>query len=140
MKKRKGFIYFACAAVAVFQCANTSGKHEIMNEKNAVSRFAALSHELRYKVFRLLATRGDKGYFAGEIATCLDVPASTLSPHLSRLEREKLVARDKQGSHILYKVNPVGVSELIDHLIEDCCEGRPELCGGAASRRQSCAE
>ena len=102
-----------------------------MDEKNAIQRFAALAHELRYNAFRILARRGETGMFAGELARQLGAPASTLSPHLGRLEREQLIKSQRQGAHILYSINPEGVSELVQHLVDDCCEGRPELCGGA---------
>ena len=124
----------------VFTVIIDLAKSETMEEKQAITRFAALAHELRYKVFRMLTSRGTKGHFAGELARQLDVPSSTLSPHLSRLEREELIVSEKQGSHILYKIKPEGIAELIDHLVEDCCEGRPELCGGVLNKQGACAE
>ena len=46
--------------------------------------FAALAHELRLEVFRLLVATLPDGMAAGQIAQRLDVPASTLSTHLAQ--------------------------------------------------------
>ncbi len=50
-------------------------------------RFAALGNGLRLAVFRLVIAAGDQGIPAGQIASRLDVPASTLSSHLKILRR-----------------------------------------------------
>ena len=62
-----------------------------MEEKNALAALAALSHETRLAVFRLLVTQGPTGLPAGEIADLLGVVASTLSFHLKELDRAGLL-------------------------------------------------
>ena len=52
--------------------------------------FAALAHDLRLEVFRLLVATLPKGMPAGQIAQRLEVPASTLSTHLAQLERVRV--------------------------------------------------
>ena len=49
-----------------------------MEEKNALAALAALSHETRLAVFRLLVTQGPTGLPAGEIA---DRSASSHRPY-----------------------------------------------------------
>ncbi len=107
-----------------------------MNDQQAIARFSALAHEVRHGIFRLLVPLGDVGLAAGEISQQLGVGASTLSAHLAQLERSGLITAKRSGTRIIYAISPSGVSELIDHLISDCCGGRPELCGGAAPEKR----
>ena len=102
-----------------------------MESDIAVTQFAALAHPLRYAAFRLLVETGSEGLTAGDIARRLDTPPSTLSAHLAQLERCALASSRRDGVRIFYAISPAGVSALIDHLVRDCCNGRPELCGGA---------
>lgn len=106
-----------------------------MDTTLAISQFAALAHPLRYQAFRLLVASGLEGLRAGDIAVQLDTPPSTLSSHLSQLERSGLIGARRDGVRIHYAINPAGVSALVDHLVRDCCDNRPELCGGAPTRQ-----
>ena len=53
-----------------------------MEQKAALSALAALAHETRLAVFRLLVTAGPSGLPAGEIAARVGVAATTLSFHV----------------------------------------------------------
>lgn len=102
-----------------------------MEIKQALSCLAALAHETRLAVFRLLVREGPGGMPAGEIARRLGVPAPTLSFHLKELERAGLVGATRQQRQILYATDFAGTRALLDFLMRDCCQGHPELCGGA---------
>ena len=91
--------------------------------------FAALAHDVRLRVFRLLLQRGPDGLPAGQIALRLQVPASTLSAHLAQLERARLLRSWRDRQRILYAVDNDGTKNLVAFLVDDCCGGRPELCG-----------
>jgi DNA-binding transcriptional ArsR family regulator len=91
--------------------------------------FAALAHELRLSVFRLLVSAAPEGLPAGRIAERLQVPASTLSAHLAQLERAGLLKSWRERQRILYAIDTEGTRNLIGFLINDCCGGQPELCG-----------
>ena len=52
-----------------------------MEEPTAIDAFAALAHQHRLAVFRILVRTGPNGLAAGEIAARLDVPPSSLSFH-----------------------------------------------------------
>jgi DNA-binding transcriptional ArsR family regulator len=91
--------------------------------------FAALAHELRLAVFRLLLEKSPDGLAAGEISLRLQVPASTLSAHLAQLERVGLLKSRREHRRILYSVDTVGTQRLVGFLVDDCCNGQPELCG-----------
>lgn len=81
---------------------------------------------------RMLIGEGASGLPAGEIATRLGVPSSTLSFHLTALERAGLVQSTRYGRQIVYAVRIAGLRNLLGFLTETCCAGRPELCGDLA--------
>jgi ArsR family transcriptional regulator len=97
--------------------------------------FAALAHDGRLALFRLLVSKGPDGMAAGEIATELGVGASTLSAHLAQLERVGLLSSRRESRRIIYSVNRAGTQGLVSFLVDDCCGGKPELCGFAPPRR-----
>jgi ArsR family transcriptional regulator, arsenate/arsenite/antimonite-responsive transcriptional repressor len=97
--------------------------------------FAALAHELRLNVFRLLVAELPSGLPAGQIALRLQVPSSTLSTHLAQLERAGLLRSSREQQRIVYAVNTEGTRELVRFLVSDCCGGQPELCGLGTERK-----
>ncbi|MGA1599602.1 MAG: ArsR/SmtB family transcription factor [bacterium] len=100
-----------------------------MEASTAVKQLSGLAQQTRLSIFRMLVQVGAEGLPAGEIARRLQVPAPTLSVHLSRLEQAGLLVSERRQRQILYAVHPSGIRELMRFLTEDCCEGRPELCG-----------
>lgn len=104
-----------------------------METTAAVIALAALAHEHRLAVFRLLVRVGPSGLFVGEIREKVSLGASALSFHLKELDRAGLVVATRQGRFIRYAVHVDRVRGLIAFLTEDCCGGRPELCGTAAA-------
>ena len=100
-----------------------------MEEKSAIKALAALAQEHRLKVFRLLVCHAPQGLPAGQIAAQVGVPASTMSTHLAQLERAGLLRSWREQRSILYAVDTEGIRQLVTFLTEDCCGGRPELCG-----------
>lgn len=100
-----------------------------METKTAVQILSALAHDHRLGVFRLLVAAGQEGVNAGEIAATLGLPPSSLSFHLAALESAGLVGATRDGRFIRYHVEPATIRELLAYLTEECCAGRPELCG-----------
>lgn len=98
-------------------------------------RFAALGNGLRLDVFRLVIAAGDQGIPAGQIASRLDVPASTLSSHLKILQQVGLLTFQREQQKLIYRVNQEAVRELADFLVRDCCKGQPDLCGVTSGGR-----
>jgi ArsR family transcriptional regulator, arsenate/arsenite/antimonite-responsive transcriptional repressor len=96
---------------------------------DATACFAALAHEHRLAVFRLLVERGPSGLAAGDIAERVGVPPSTLSHHLAHLDRAGLLRSWRVQRNIFYAVDVEGTRRLVAFLTEDCCQGRPEICG-----------
>ena len=105
-----------------------------MESKQAVVAFAALAQEHRLAVFRLLVREGLGGLPAGEIAKRVTLPASTLSHHLAHLERAHVLRSWRVQRQIYYAVDRAGTRRLVAFLTEECCEGRPEICGYGSGR------
>lgn len=108
-----------------------------MEAATAVAAFGALAQETRLAVFRLLVQAGPDGLTAGDIAEALKVPASTMSHHLATIERAGLAASRRESRSIYYTADYAGIRELLTFLMEDCCQGRPEICG-TGSAAPSC--
>jgi DNA-binding transcriptional ArsR family regulator len=110
-----------------------------MNEGKAVLALAALANENRLRIFRLLVKTGPSGMPAGEIASRTRMSATNTSFHLKELDRAGLLRSARQGRFIRYAIHVDGMRRLLTYLTEDCCQGRPELCGSIIEEtRQLC--
>lgn len=105
----------------------------------AIRRLSALAQPSRLAVFRLLVRAGPDGLAAGEIARSLEVTPNTLSAQLNLLANAGLVTSRREGRSIIYAAGYDGMSELLVYLMEDCCQGRPELCRPAAEAAATAA-
>ncbi len=103
-----------------------------MKSKHAVACLSALAQEHRLAIFRLLTRAGPDGLAAGDIARSLKLVPATLSSHLAILSGAGLIASRREGRSIIYRADMEGMSELMVYLVEDCCEGRPEVCAPLA--------
>jgi DNA-binding transcriptional ArsR family regulator len=99
-----------------------------MEMNKAVQALGAIAQDSRLRVFRLLVKQGATGMAAGDIARALDLPASTLSTHLSVLVNAGLIQSTRQSRSIVYALDAEATRELLGFLLEDCCQGQPELC------------
>jgi DNA-binding transcriptional ArsR family regulator len=99
-----------------------------METKDAIQALAALAQESRLRVFRLLVTKGPEGMAAGDVARELDIPASTLSAHLSVLSNAGLISSTRYSRSIVYMIDVEATRQLLAFLLEDCCRGQPDLC------------
>ena len=95
---------------------------------NATDVFAALAQPTRLAVFRLLVGSEPGGLSSGDIARHLDVPHNTMSSHLAILERAGLASGLRQGRSMIYRARVEAIRALVMFLLDDCCNGRPELC------------
>jgi len=99
-----------------------------MEMNNALLALGALAQESRLNAFRLLVRSGSEGMAAGDIARKLDIPHNTLSSHLSILVNAGLIESRRESRSIIYSVDFDGTRALLSFLMEDCCQGNPELC------------
>ena len=100
-----------------------------MKDTRAVACLAALAHQHRLRIFRLLVKQGPSGMPAGDIADRVGISATNTSFHLKELERAGLLRATREGRHVRYAIHVEGMRQLLTYLTEDCCQGRPELCG-----------
>ncbi|MEO0995920.1 MAG: helix-turn-helix transcriptional regulator [Pseudomonadota bacterium] len=102
-----------------------------MDTRAAIGALSALAQETRLAAFRLLVKAGSEGVAAGEIARRLGIPHNTLSSHIATLAQAGLVAAQRDGRSVIYRADFDGMRALLGFLLEDCCQGAPELCGPA---------
>ncbi|MEQ8193654.1 MAG: metalloregulator ArsR/SmtB family transcription factor [Rhodospirillales bacterium] len=110
-----------------------------MDTNQATEALGALAHRTRLSAFRLLVRAGPNGLSAGAIAVKLEVSPPTLSHHLAHLDRARLLRSWRVQRQIFYAVDFEGMRRLLTFLTEDCCQGRPEMCGDLA-RAAICAK
>jgi DNA-binding transcriptional ArsR family regulator len=110
-----------------------------MNDDAAISALTALAHGDRLAAFRLLVRAGPQGLASGAIAESLSVPPTRMSFHLATLERGGLLWSRREGRHILYGADYDRMRDLLGFLTEDCCGGRPEICGDLPAMASPCA-
>ncbi len=104
-----------------------------MKQQDAVQALAALAHDSRLAVFRLLVKCGPSGMAAGDIAKAVGIGSTGLSFHLKELDRAGLVMSWRMGRFVHYAVRVEGMRTLLGYLTEDCCQGLPELCGSLSN-------
>lgn len=102
-----------------------------MNDTDAVRVLAALANPHRLAVFRALVRAGDAGLSAGELAAVAGIAASALTFHTKELERAQLIEVRREGRFMRSALNVPVMRSLISFLADDCCGGRPDLCGVA---------
>ena len=94
-----------------------------METSNAAERLAALGHESRLAIFRLLVEAGPEGVYASTIGEQLSMALATLSFHLAHLSRVRLIVGQREGRFINYTANYGEMDELIAFLTHNCCQG-----------------
>ena len=99
-----------------------------METEKAIEALAALAHPGRLAVFRLLVRAGDEGMPAGDVARRAETPANTMSTQLAILARAGLVRSRRKGRSIIYAADYGRIGRLLGFLMEDCCQGRAEVC------------
>jgi len=91
------------------------------NALHFAPKFAALGHEARLGIVRLLMSAHPDGMVVGEIQQELDIPPSTLSHHLDALQREALVTVTREGKFLRYRADAAGLRDLLAFLYAECC-------------------
>lgn len=84
---------------------------------------AALGHETRLDIFRLLVRAGADGLNVGEVGRHLGMPASTLAHHLGALVDAGLVIQERRGRQIVNRVDFAVMQQTMSFLTAECCTG-----------------
>ncbi|AXV83986.1 ArsR/SmtB family transcription factor [Ralstonia solanacearum] len=104
-----------------------------MEQNDVIRSLAALAHDLRLQVFRMLVVAGPAGMTPGAISEQLDVPGATLSFHLKELMNARLVTQERDGRHLIYRAAFDHMDAVLGFLTANCCQGQPCLETSAAS-------
>ncbi len=94
-----------------------------MEITTASERLAALGHESRLAIYRLLVHAGADGVNAGLIGGKLKIPSPTLSFHLAHLSRVGLIKGRQESRFIYYVADFDTMDELLAYLTQNCCQG-----------------
>jgi DNA-binding transcriptional ArsR family regulator len=116
------------AMLAVASHASSVSPGHQFTEAHAISALAALAQPTRLAIFRLLIKHQPVGLTAGVIADTIGAPHNTLSSHLAILVRAGLLRATRDGRTIIYRADVEGMQSLLQFLVNDCCNGHPELC------------
>lgn len=95
-----------------------------METTAAAELLAALGHESRLAIFRLLVEAGPAGVHASAIGEQLGMAPATLSFHLAHLSRVGLIAAERESRFIHYSANYGVMDEIIAFLTSNCCQGQ----------------
>lgn len=96
-----------------------------MDINHAARCLEKLGNPTRLKVFRLLVRAGPEGLPVGDVQAHLEIPASTLSHHLSHLVNVGLVRQGREGRVLRCTANCALMEGLLGFLTAECCAGVP---------------
>jgi DNA-binding transcriptional ArsR family regulator len=111
-----------------------------MDERQALSAFTALGQEHRLRVVRALVIAGPAGLAAGVLAETIGTAGNNLSFHLKELTRAGLIRSRREGKSVVYSAAYPALSDLVQFLMRDCCQGHPEVCAPAVAALATCCQ
>jgi len=95
-----------------------------MNTMKYCDIFEALGFEIRLKIFKFIIQAGNEGVAPKHIIKEFNVDSGTLSFHLKKLEKVKLIAKKAAGKRTSYYVSPAMPKAFLQiFLIELANEG-----------------
>lgn len=95
-----------------------------MDQTATIARaLAALGHEARLDVYRLLVRAGDDGLIVGDIAEHVKLPLSTLAHHLRTLVAARLVLQERRGREVVNRADFATMNTALSFLTAECCQG-----------------
>ena len=106
-----------------------------MKSTDVVTALAALAHEHRLGVYRLLVEAGPDGLSAGTIAERLKVPPSSLTFHLQSLQRADLITQVRMSRQLIYAADFGTMNGLVGFLTDNCCGSRQTCAPACAPAR-----
>ncbi|OEJ69399.1 ArsR/SmtB family transcription factor [Magnetovibrio blakemorei] len=94
-----------------------------MDKSETIAALAALAHDTRLDVFRLLIKAGPDGLAVGRIGDALNVPPATLNHHLAQLKQAGLVLCVRDGRKLIHRADYARMEGMMSYLMENCCTG-----------------
>lgn len=108
-----------------FRSDKLAKEGKTMKHEEVAASLAELGNSHRLAVFRYLVQAGHQGAPVGDIQKALNIPASTLSHHLTRMVRVGLIRQEKQSRTIICIPEYEHLEQLIGFLQDQCCVGAP---------------
>ncbi len=87
----------------------------------AASILKELGHPTRLSIYRQLVMAGSKGLAVGEVQKELNIPASTLSHHISAMVAVGLVKQRREGRTLFCTTQYTVLEELLSFMTDQCC-------------------
>lgn len=94
-----------------------------MKHTSAAVALAALGHDTRLTIFRLLVQAGTDGLNISEIGQHLDMAPSTLAYHIKTLVDAGLITQERRGREIVNRVDFDVMHQTVAFLTSNCCVG-----------------
>jgi DNA-binding transcriptional ArsR family regulator len=93
-----------------------------VNTADMIAALAALAHETRLAVHRLLVAHAPEGLTAGEVAARLGIGPASLSFHLKAMTRARLIVPRPAGRFVWYVADLDTMNGVVSYLTENCCQ------------------
>ncbi len=92
-----------------------------MELERAAKQLEALGNTTRLAIYRGLIQAGSKGSLVGEIREKLEIPASTLSHHISTLVHAGLMTQDRVSRSLVCRADFNNMDALMVFMVHNCC-------------------
>jgi ArsR family transcriptional regulator, arsenate/arsenite/antimonite-responsive transcriptional repressor len=92
-----------------------------MKTPEVVDALAALAHEYRLGIYRLLVEQGPAGLAAGIIGERIGLAPSSLTFHLQALQRAGLITQARASRQLIYSADYSVMNSLVGFLTDKCC-------------------
>lgn len=102
-----------------------------MKTTEVVASLAALAHEYRLDIYRLLVERGPEGWPAGTIGERIGLQPSSLTFHLQALHRAGLITQTRASRQLIYSADFEVMNGLVEFLTDKCCSAGSGSCDTA---------
>jgi ArsR family transcriptional regulator, arsenate/arsenite/antimonite-responsive transcriptional repressor len=102
-----------------------------MKTPEIVGALAALAHEHRLAIYRLLVQRGPEGLSAGVIGERVGLVPSSLTFHLQTLQRAGLITQARASRQLIYSADYSVMTGLVAFLTDKCCTQGTQGCDTA---------
>lgn len=99
-----------------------------MKTPAVIDSLAALAHEHRLAIYRLLVQRGPDGLPAGVIGERVGLVPSSLTFHLQNLQRAGLITQRRESRQLIYAADFAAMNGLVGYLTENCCAYSGSAC------------
>jgi len=100
-----------------------------MELEEAAEQLEALGNKTRLAIYRDLVQAGAQGVTVGEIRENIEIPASTLSHHISKLVHPGLISQERVSRSLVCRADFENMDSLIMFLAHNCCSDDSSIWG-----------